>query len=190
MQVRGKISNITRDWRTDKLIISFETDASPSEALENLMQEDDLDIKFDKHRKRRSLNANALLWECLGQIAAVLRTDKWTVYLTMLKRYGKYTYVCIPPGAVDMLKRQWRECEEIGEIDIHGRTAVQMLCYYGSSTYDSRQFSVLLDGVKSEMEELGLQPPPSEQMRRCIAMLEERDGTVPDSDSARIPQPK
>lgn len=134
----------------------------------------DLDVEIKKHRDKRSLSANALLWKCLGEIAQALKVDKWEVYLKMLRRYGLYTYVCVPPGAVEMLKRQWRECEEIGTININGREATQLLCYYGSSTYDSKQFSVLLDGVISEMEEMGLEPPTSEQMRHSLEELEKQ----------------
>ena len=43
-----------------------------------------------------------------------------------------------------------------------------MLCYFGSSTYDTKEFSVLLDGVISEMREIGLQPPPTEEMKRAL----------------------
>ena len=53
--------------------------------------------------------------------------------------------------------------------------AVQMLCYYGSSTYDSKEMSVLLDGVVSEMRGMGLTPPPTEDMRRVIREMEERE---------------
>ena len=50
-----------------------------------------------------------------------------------------------------------------------------MLCYFGSSTYNSKEFSVLLDGVVSEMQELGLQPPPSGDMKRSIEALERKE---------------
>lgn len=74
-----------------------------------------------------------------------------------------------------MVKRQWREVEEIGDIKINGRDAIQLLCYYGSSTYNTQQFSALLDGVISEMKELGLQTPTSEEMRRSLEELEKRE---------------
>ena len=120
------------------------------------------------HKEKRSLNANALLWKMLGEIAAALRTDKWSVYLTMLKRYGTYTYICVKPKAVEAVKKQWRECEVIGDIDINGDKAVQMLCYYGSSTMNTKEFSVLLDGVISEMKEMGLETPADRDLQRAI----------------------
>ena len=175
METTGRIKSVQKDWQTDKLIISFEIDTLPSD-LDAMTVGGTLDITARRHREKRSLNANALLWKCLGDIATALHTDKWEIYLKMLRRYGDYTYVCVKPQAVEMMKRQWRECEEIGTIDIHGRTAVQLLCYYGSSTYDTKQFSVLLDGVIDEMKQMGLEAPTSEQMRRSLDEWEKTHG--------------
>ena len=107
-------------------------------------------------------------------MAEKLRTDKWELYLRMLKQYGQYTYICVKPNVVDAMKAQWRECEVVGDIDINGQKAVQMLCYFGSSTYDSKQFSVLLDGVIYEMKELGLTPPTPKELRRVIEQWEKQ----------------
>lgn len=130
-------------------------------------QEKEWDLK--EHKEKRSLDANGLLWACLQEIASALRTDKWSVYLQMLKRYGKFDYVIVREKAVEAMKKQWRELEEVGEIDVHGEKAVQLLCYYGSSTYDKKEFSVLLDGVMSEMREIGLIPPPDRQTEELLA---------------------
>ena len=162
--MRGRLKAVNRDVISGKYSVTFEVDSLP--AVDDLNGE--LEIEAKVYRQKRSLNANAMLWECLGRIASVLRADKWDIYLQMLKRYGEYTYVCVKPGAVEMLKRQWRECEEIGTIDIHGQQAVQMLCYYGSSTYDSKQFSVLLDGVISEMKEMNIETPTPKRVQAAI----------------------
>ena len=123
-------------------------------------------------KKKRSLDANALLWHCLGKMAVALRADKWDIYLLMLKRYGKHTYIVVKENVVDAVKEQWRESEIIGEIDVNGQKGVQMLCYFGSSHYDTKEFSVLLDGVISEMKEMGLETPTSEEMRRSLELWE------------------
>lgn len=128
-----------------------------------------------EHREKRSRDANALLWACLGELAGALRSDKWTVYLQMLKRYGQYTYICVKPKAVEAIKKQWRECEEIGHITIDGQDSVQMLCYFGSSTYNSKEFSILLDGVISEMKEMGLETPADRELKRAIEQMEARE---------------
>ena len=162
------------DVTTGKWLLTFETVELPD--IFDKTRDKDLNIEIKQHRNHRSKDANALLWECIGRLAMALRADKWDIYLLILKRYGQYTYIVVPPNAVEMVARQWRECEVIGDININGRDGVQMLCYYGSSTYDTKQFSVLLDGVISEMKEIGLTAPTSEDMRRSIEEWEKMHG--------------
>ena len=116
-----------------------------------LNQPQDILFEIKEHKEKRSNNANRLLWHCLDQIAKAMipPADKWDVYLMMLKRYGKFTYICVKPNVVDAMKKQWRESEVIGHVDINGQDSVQMLCYFGSHTYDTKEFSVLLDGIIS-----------------------------------------
>lgn len=168
MECTGKLHSVNRDWQTGKIIISFELNEEPTEAINDISSCEKLNIRAVKFRQKRSLDANGLLWHCLGSIASALGTDKWEVYLQMLKRYGKYTYICVKPSVVEAMKAQWRECEVIGEVDINGQKAVQMLCYFGSSTLNTKEFSVLLDGVISEMKEMGLETPTSRDMERAL----------------------
>lgn len=146
-----------------------------AEDLVKFLFNQDREKLFDltEHKEKRSNNANKLLWECLGQLAEALRTDKWSVYLLMLKRYGKYTYICVKPSAVESMKKQWRESEIIDEdFTLNGEKAVQMLCYFGSSTYNTQEFSHLLDGVISEMQECGIPTPAERDLERAVAQLE------------------
>lgn len=114
------------------------------------------------------------MWVCLSEIAGALGADKWDIYLQMLKRYGQFTYICVKPNMVEATKRQWRECEVVGNVNINGQDAVQLLCYFGSSTYDTKEFSRLLDGVISEMKEMGLETPTTEEMRRSLEAWEQQ----------------
>lgn len=154
------------DYASKKWLITLELDSPPAEY--DKTKDKPLNITIKQYRTGRSKDANALMWACIGEIAQEIRADKWEIYLQMLKKYGQYTYVCVIPEAVEMIRKQWREIEEVGRVDIHGREAVQLLCYYGSSTYDTKQFSALLDGIIYDMKELGLQAPTSEEMRRSI----------------------
>lgn len=169
MDLRGTIDTLYRDFKDNKwhLVLNLVHPPSDSE-YNNLANVDDLDISIKKHREKRSLNANALLWKCLGEMAVALNADKWDIYLAMLKKYGKYTYICVKPNVVEAMKKQWRECEVIGDININGAKAVQMLCYFGSSTYDTKEFSTLLEGVMYEMAQMGLALPIPEQLEKAL----------------------
>jgi len=172
MKFKAKINGFMRDFKSGKPLIQIEPmETIDYESLGNLA-DGYLDIEIKKHRERRSLDANALLWHCIGNIASALRADKWKIYLQMLKRYGKYTYICVKPSVVEAVKAQWRECEELGEININGSKAVQMLCYFGSSTYDTQEMSVLIDGVIDEMKQMGLEPPMPKEIRLALERYE------------------
>lgn len=174
MDFTGKLHSISKDWQTGQFTISFTVnEQSAINEVDKIKDCEKLSIKAVKHRERRSLDANALLWKCIGDIASALRADKWDIYLQMLKRYGQYTYICVKPHMVDAVRLQWRETEVVGEVDINGQKAVQMLVYFGSSTYNTKEFSVLLDGAVSEMKEMGLEVPASEDMRRALERWEQ-----------------
>ena len=133
-------------------------------------------FEVKEYFENRTNRANRLMWDCLGELAVALKSDKWSVYLLMLKRYGKYTYICVKPNVVDSVKKQWRECEEIGEIEINGQKAVQLLCYFGSHTYNTKEFATLLDGIISEMSEIGLPTPIDKEFERAVADWEKKHG--------------
>lgn len=176
MEVTGKLINTSIDWQTQKFNVTFEINESETfkSEVESISDCEKLSIKAVKFRNRRSLDANALLWKCLGDIAVALKTDKWEVYLQMLRRYGKFSHIIVKENAVEAVKRQWRECEVVGDITVNGQKAVQMLCYFGSSTYDTKEFSTLLDGVISEMQEMGLETPMTADMERALEMWGKR----------------
>ena len=116
-----------------------------------------IDVDLRAHRNRRSLDANAFCWVTLSKMAAVLHTTKDELYLIMLKRYGQFTYVIVKNEAVEMFTRAYRLTEDKGKTK--DGTGTQLLCYFGSSEYDTLQMSRLLDGVIQEAHEIGVETP-------------------------------
>ena len=108
MQATGRVmkTEVFYNWQSKTTLLPLVVDGNVTADIHDLMECESLDIKVVKHRKKRSLDANALLWACLGDIASALRADKWDIYLKMLKRYGRYTYICVKPGVVDAVKAQ------------------------------------------------------------------------------------
>lgn len=117
----------------------------------------ELAVEVKQYRQKRSLNANALLWKMCGEIANIIRSSKDEVYLQMLERYGVFTHIIVKKEAVERIKEEWRTVRVIGEVTINGQTGIQLQCYYGSHLYNSKEFSVLLDGVLSDAKELGIE---------------------------------
>lgn len=171
--MRGRLTGIQLPFRAKFPQVTFEVEAGP-EALEKY-QGKELEITVKQYRKKRSIDANACLWGCLGKIAEAVGSDNWSIYLYMLERYGKFTHLLVAPEAVDAVRLQWRETKVVGEVMHEGRKMTQMLCFFGSSTYDSKEFSRLLDGVISEMKAMHLETPADTEMRAIIADIERRE---------------
>ena len=130
-----------------------------------LQIEEDLQISLEKWREKRSLDQNSMLWSFIDQIAEKVQSDRWSIYLQMLKDYGKASYLVVNEKALDYLKATIRETEVLGEIEVNGRRAIQVACYHGSSTLNTKEFSRLLDGVLSEARNLGIEVPEQERLR-------------------------
>jgi hypothetical protein len=109
-------------------------------------------------REGRSRDANSALWHLIGEMSAKLRTTKQELYRELLKRYGVFTHLVVKREAVESLTKLWNGAiVELGEIPMRNdQVGIQLQCYYGSSTYDTKQFSRLLDGAISEAEEMGI----------------------------------
>ena len=175
MKLRAKLQNIQLDFKTRQPIVSFSVSCKTPENLEKY-KDKDLAIEVKQHRERRSLDANACLWACLGDLATAMRTDSWSMYLYMLERYGKFTLIQCRPEAVPDLQRVWRETKVVGaRYDADGEKLIDVLCFFGSSTYSTAEFSRLLDGVISEMKDIGLDTPPDEEMKAMLEEMERRD---------------
>lgn len=116
-----------------------------------------LSVEIKQHREKRSLDANSYFWVILQKMAEVLKTTKDELYLEVLERYGVFTHIVVKPNVVDKVKSEWRTCRELGEVIINGKVGVQIQCYFGSSTYNQKEMSVLIDGLVSECKELGIE---------------------------------
>lgn len=167
MKTTGRIVGLARDFKTRQPVVQLAIEDN-FEHLEPL-QGKELSIEIKRARKRRSNDANAMLWACCADIANAAGTTKWEVYLEELRRWGTFQYMEVEPRMVERLKEIWRV---VDVIDDSGEL-VKMHCYYGSHTYDTKEFSILLDGVVADMKEMGLPLPPSKEMQRALKEYEE-----------------
>lgn len=111
-------------------------------------------FEIKEKKKKRSLTANSYYWSLLNQLASVMRMDNQECHFLMLKRYGQYEVVSIRSDV--SLHGYFKYYEEIGEGKVNGKEFTHYKIYKGSSQMDSKEFAILLDGVRSECEELGI----------------------------------
>lgn len=122
-----------------------------------------VDLEIKKHRKKRSLDANALCWELCTQIGNAITPPmtKEAVYRQAIRDVGKYEPLPIRNDAVEAFCKVWSErgtgwiAEVIDDSKIPGYKLV--FAYYGSSTYDTKAMSTLIDYLVDQAEQMELQ---------------------------------
>ena len=169
MKFKSKLSNIVRNFNGDYQVIF----SAPRNVLEELanFKDQELQIDVDKFRNKRSLNANAYCWKLITEIADKTKTDKWSVYKNLLVRYSNsFEYLIVKPSAVKSLEKVFRVIKNVGEGQIKGCKAIQIQGYYGSSTFNTKEMSVFIDGVVGEAKELGIETETKEEIERLLKL--------------------
>lgn len=172
MEFAGRIQSINKDFATGKGTITFEVnDLNLVLAeYERLRKVEKLRVKADKYREKRSLNANAYMWVLCQKIAEVIHTDKDSVYLQMLDKYGKCIHVVVRPEAVERFKALYRVVRVLGDVTVNRQKGTQLQCYIGSSQYDTKEMSILIDGIVSECQDLDIETLPPAEIEKMKAM--------------------
>lgn len=148
-----------------------------SEALQFAQENDPFKQgEFDiiRRRKRRSLGANAYMWALCSEIADAVGLSKEEVYRRNIREGGEYTPLSIKAAVVEEFSRIW-EAKGVGwfcdVVDDSNHPDFKLVfAYHGSSVYDTRQMSRLIDRVKADAESVGVVTLPPEQI---AAMMEE-----------------
>ena len=155
----GHLRDLTRDLHGG-YILTLQVAGDPRQICEEL-KDCEIDITLKKYRRRRGLDANAYAWVLIGLIAERMRVDKAQVYRDAIRAIGgTSTIICVPDGAVQMLRESW-EARGIGwqtetlPSKLNGCTNVCL--YYGSSVYDTRQMSLLIDHLVQDAKAIGIE---------------------------------
>lgn len=172
MESRGRIESITQDMRTKEYIVSLRMPELPVD-----LEGKDLDIKLIQHKKKRSLDANAFFWAIVGDISRKLGTRSEDVYVELIKRYGSYTTLSARIDAYKKLSELYRLVDVVGTyMNVDGSEWATFRCFYGSSMYDVQEMSALINGALEELDEMGLQRPPSLDLQAALELWEKTHG--------------
>jgi hypothetical protein len=140
-------------------------------ALIDDMQGKKYQAKIKPYRQKRSLDANAYFWLLCGKLAAKINTPRAIIYRQYIREIGdNYEIVPIREDVVDTWIKNWESrglgwvCDIVGQSKIDGY--INVICYYGSSTYDTAQMSRLIDMVVQDCEEQGIETMTPAELAR------------------------
>lgn len=140
-----------------------------------------LTIEIKKYRENRSLNANAYAWVLIDKIAKKLNTTKEEIYREVIKRVGVFEILPIKEIAVETFYRRWQSkglgwvCDNLGACKTL-KGYVNIVAYYGTSTYDTKEMSRFIDEVVAEAKSQNIQTETPEQIENLKSLWRQYNG--------------
>ena len=179
MKFTGKLQNVSVDWKTGQPIVSFTVnEAVAMNEIEKIQNIEILDIKAEKHSKKRSLDANAYFHVLVGKIAEALTISKAHAKNIVISKYGQVQL--LPDGEAMIYKSNapveyMRELETLHSIPVkfseeNGKEVVFYKIYRGSHTYNSQEMNVLIQGTVADAKELGIETLTPTELRRMTSL--------------------
>ena len=173
MDTIGKLANVSRDWQTGKLQITFEVDESAVGQIDDIKDVEKLSIKAVKHKEKRSIEANAYCWTLLHKIAAKTSRKAEDIYRDYIRDFGVCEIIPIKEEAIARWRKTWESkgygwiTEDMGECrTVKGYRNIK--CFYGSSSYTTLEMSRFIDAIVQDCKELGIDTATPAEIERMI----------------------
>ena len=127
------------------------------------------DIEVKEHRNKRSLDANAYAWVLINKLADVMRIPPTEVYRQAIQDIsGNSEVIPVREDAVEQFKQAWSNhgigwiCRDMGRSKLPGYW--NLMVYYGSSVYNTKQMSDLIDALVQDCKALDIEVLPPEKL--------------------------
>ncbi len=127
------------------------------------------DLEVKEHRKKRSLDSNAYAWTLINKLAEVMRIPPEEVYRQAIQDIsGNNEIIPVREDAVEQFKQAWSGhgigwiCRDMGRSKLPGYW--NLMVYYGSSVYNTKQMSDLIDALVQDCKALDIETLPPEKL--------------------------
>ena len=175
METTGKIINFSKDYKTNKVLVTLMLDTENIEEIEKISILDKLSIIIKKFLKKRSLDANAYCWVLCDKIAKELSKEgtvitKENIYQDGILQIGTFEPMIIEERAFENFKRIWGK-QGLGfliqEVSRKNK-CIKVHCYYGSSTYDSKEMSLLINLLVELAKSLNIETKTDKEIKSLL----------------------
>lgn len=163
MQTTGIITNLDIDYETRKPKISVLLDTNDTSVVEQLKNENKLNIEMKKYRAKRSIDANNYFWKLLQEVCDVKDLDTIEEYKRRVKELGIFKRLKIMTQDVKTVEKIWTDkgiawfCD-IADTEYIGDTEFKIIhAYYGSSSFNSKQMSRLIENLVQDCKAIGIE---------------------------------
>lgn len=138
-----------------------------TDIINYLLYKDDKKIfEIKEVKNKRSLNANSYAWLLITKIAGAMNLSKEEVYLMMLKDYGQSMLIPVPKNSKP--DGYFKYYEFNSRRKMNGVEVDFYKIYKGSSDYDTKEMSVLINGIVEECKNLGIETLEDQRINQLI----------------------
>ena len=170
MVTTGIITDLSIDFETRKSKISLLLDTKDIENIEQLKNQDKLNIELKKYRKQRSNDANKYFWKLLSEYSEQKEVDTIEEYKERVKRLGIFRQFKIEKDNTSTFEKMWNAqgiawfCEVL-DTDFIKDTEFKIInAYYGSSSFNTKQMSRLINDLVEDCKQVGIETRPKEEI--------------------------
>lgn len=132
-------------------------------------------LEIKEKKKKRSLDANAYCWALLNELSNKLKIPAIELYQEFIRKVGSFELICIHNNAVGKFLEVWQSNGYGWLVDVLGESknfpnCVNLKCYHGSSVYDTKEMSKLIDEIVYECKENDIETATGKE----LALLKEK----------------
>lgn len=114
-------------------------------------------IDFKQYHTVRSLQQNSMMWAIIQRIAKETLNDEFEIYVEGLEKANCASeFLLILPEALESIKKTFRAVKVCENRLYNGKQMLVVKCYIGSSKYDSKEMTDLINYFVQLASELNI----------------------------------
>lgn len=168
MKTTGTIKSIDIAFPSHRAVVAFEVTAAP-EDIESY-REMELDIEFDKHREKRSLDSNAYFHVLCDKLRQKLNITMAECKNHLICAYGQIEYIgeqqAIIKTNIEPEQMYQNEYLHVWCVRTNEDGTFMYRVYRGSHTYNTAEMAKLIDGTVQECKAQGIETATPEEIRQ------------------------
>lgn len=175
-----RIKNLNLQTTLWSAQLTIECDMKEASELQRIIEEagkvdseSEYTVSIKRRKKKRSLDANAYMWVLLRELAFKLENSPIELYKHYVRGFGQYYVIPVREDALEAFSKVWSSHGIAWFVDDIGpcrRTAGyhNLKAYYGTSEYDTKAMSRLIDEVVLDCKAQGIETMSREEINYLL----------------------
>lgn len=167
--MKARITELDINYQNGNGKVTLELDKRYLQRLETF-KDKELELNVKEYKEDRSKQANSYMWVILQEMADLLNTTKEDLYKKYIKDKGLFRIIKVNNSAVNTMSKIWND-RGLGwftDIANQNEDNTELILYYGTSSYDTKQMSLFIDYIVQDAKELGIDTTTLEEQQRLL----------------------